>query len=158
MRSFGLVTKSLMITLGLFAVTILVVASFVAWGIDKTLTVEFQSRGKAIAESIAGASVEILLNEDPATLQAMIDQQKDGTPGISYILVMDEKGDVISHTFTPIVPDDVRGLPGDPHRMRELTRWPRRFAHESTPQANGACDSFPSAHSTHEPVFFQARC
>jgi two-component system sensor histidine kinase/response regulator len=115
MRTLGLVTKSLIITLGLYAVTILIVAGFVAWGIDKTLTTEFQSRGKAIAESIAGGSVEILLNEDPATLQAMIDQQKDDSPGIAYILVMDEKGDVISHTFVPTVPDDIRGLPGDPH-------------------------------------------
>ena len=35
---------------------------------------------------------------------------------------MDEKGDVVSHTFVPIVPDDVRGLAGDPHHttIREV--------------------------------------
>src|SRR5580658_7322941 len=104
----------LLIQLGLFAATMLVVAGFTAWSIDRTLTVEFQSKGKAISESLAGSSVEILLNRDPATVQAMIDERREGIAGVSYILVLDDQHDVVSHTFVPTVPEEVRRLPGDP--------------------------------------------
>src|SRR5205823_3584233 len=75
---------------------------------------EFRSKGKAIAESTAGVSGDILINRDPATVQAMIDERREGSPGVSYLLVLDDHGDVVSHTFVPSVPEEVRRLPGDP--------------------------------------------
>src|SRR5262245_697251 len=122
MRLYGLLPRALLILVGLFGVTILVVAGFLTWSIDRNLTAEFQSKGKAVAESIASASVEILLNRDPATVQAMIDERREGLPGVSYILVMDDQGDVVSHTFVPTIPEEVRRLPGDRHHtvMQEI--------------------------------------
>src|ERR1700722_9498960 len=114
MKLSGLLPKMLFILLGLFATTILVLASFLIWSTDRIQTGEFQSKGKAISESIAGSSVEILLNGDPATVQAMVDERREGIAGVSYILVLDDQNDVVSHTFVPIVPDEVRWLPGDP--------------------------------------------
>jgi two-component system, sensor histidine kinase and response regulator len=115
MKFSGLLPKMLLIQVGLFATTIVVLAGFLSWGTDRNLTGEFQSKGKAISESIAGSSVEILLNRDPATVQAMIDERREGIAGVSYILVLDNQDDVVSHTFVPIVPQEVRQLPGDPH-------------------------------------------
>lgn len=114
MKPHGLLLRTLLILLGLFGITILVLAGFLSWSIDKTLTDEFQRNGKDLAESIASASVEIMLNEDPASLQAMIDERREGIPGISYILVADSHGDVISHTFVPVVPEEIMRLSGDP--------------------------------------------
>ena len=115
MKSLGLLTKSLVILLGLFGVTTVVIALFGAWRSDSNLTGEFRSRGKAIAESIAGASVEMLLNRDPASIQAMIDERREGTSGVSYILVTDANGEVVAHTFVPTVPQYLLELPSDAH-------------------------------------------
>jgi PAS domain S-box-containing protein len=93
----------------------LVVAGFLTWSIDQTLTAEFERNGKDIAQSVASSSVDLLFNQDPTNIQAMIDERREGIPGVSYILVMDDQGEVVSHTFVPAVPDEVRRLPGDPH-------------------------------------------
>jgi PAS domain S-box-containing protein len=111
----GLLPRTLLILIGLFGVTILILAAFLAWSIDQTMTAEFRRNGKDIAESIASSSVDRLFNQDPTTIQAMIDERREGIPGISYILVMDDQGEVVCHTFVPAVMDEVRRLPGDRH-------------------------------------------
>ncbi len=113
MKPYGLLPRTLLMLVGLFGVTILVLAAFLTWSIDRNLTVEFQGKGKVIAESIASASVETLLNRDPASVQAMIDERKEGSPGVSYIVVMNNQGEVVAHTFVPSIPDEVRQLPRD---------------------------------------------
>jgi PAS domain S-box-containing protein len=115
MKSPGLLTKSLLILLGIFGIATIVMAAFSAWSIDQNLTSEFQSKGKAIAESIAGSSVETFLNRDPASVQAMIDERREGTPGVAYILVLDDQGEIIAHTFVPTIPEQVQHLPRDRH-------------------------------------------
>jgi two-component system sensor histidine kinase/response regulator len=116
MKPYGLLPRTLLFLVGLFGVTIVVLAAFLTWSIDRTLTAEFQSKGQVTSQSIASASVETLLNRDPATVQAMIDERKDGAAGVSYIMVVDDHGDVVSHTFVPTIPDAVRQLQGDPHQ------------------------------------------
>jgi PAS domain S-box-containing protein len=115
MKSPGLFGKSLAILLCTFAVTALVTAGFSAWSINDNLTQEFESKGKAIAESIAGASVETLLSRDPASLQALVDERCEKTSGIAYILVLNDQGEIVAHTFAPAVPDGIRDLPKNPY-------------------------------------------
>src|ERR1700736_168678 len=112
MRPYGLLPRTLLILIGLFGFTILILAGFLTWSIDQTLTAEFRKNGKDIAESIASSSADFLFNQDPTTIQAMIDARREGIPGVSYILVMDDQGEVICHTFAPTVPDEVRRFPG----------------------------------------------
>jgi len=50
-----------------FVITAAGVAAVLAWGINEELTQEYTSKGTAIAESIAGASAEMLLYRDTAT-------------------------------------------------------------------------------------------
>jgi two-component system sensor histidine kinase/response regulator len=116
MKSLGLFTKSLMILLGLFAVTTVVMSAFSAWSIDNNLSTEFESKGTAISESIAGASVETFVNKDPASAQAIIDERLERTPGVAYILVIDDQGEIIAHTFVPTIPEQVRLLAHDRHK------------------------------------------
>ena len=47
---------------------------------------------------------------------AMIDERRDGMPGVSYILVMDDQGEIIAHTFVPAVPEEFRLMPKHAHR------------------------------------------
>jgi sensor histidine kinase regulating citrate/malate metabolism len=76
------------------------------WTLYSQLTAEYQSKGAAIAESIADSSVEVLLNRDAATLQAFVDQFTE-IEGVSYVFVEDRSGEILSHTFVPRVPQEV---------------------------------------------------
>jgi methyl-accepting chemotaxis protein len=104
-----LFTKVLGVLVFLYGVTLAAVAVFSAWVLTAGLTEEYQTKGVAIARSIAGASVETLLYRDEATVQALIDQYLD-TPGVSYVFVADARGEIISHTFAPSIPQAVRTL------------------------------------------------
>jgi hypothetical protein len=115
MKLSGLLPRTLLVLVGLFAVTVLALGAFLAWSIDRTLTAEFEAKGRGVAENIAGAGLDTLLNHDPATVQALIDERRDGTPGLAYVLVADERAAVVAHTFVPRVPDEVLRSPGDPH-------------------------------------------
>jgi PAS domain S-box-containing protein len=111
----GLLVKMLLILIGLFGVTIFVVAVCVMRNVNQDLAAEFKRNGKDVAESIASASVDALCKQNFTAIQALIDERRDGMPGVSYILVTDDQGEVIAHTFVPAVPDEMRQIPSDPH-------------------------------------------
>jgi two-component system, sensor histidine kinase and response regulator len=114
-RLDGLLPRTLLILIGLFGVTIMVLAGFLSWSIDEIMTAGFRSDGKDIAESIASTSVNLVFDKDPTAIQAMIDERNERIDVVHYILVLDDNGDVIAHTFVPAVPAEVRQLTGDPH-------------------------------------------
>ena len=65
--------KTLFIIIVLFAVIAITIAISSGWNLYQDLTEEYKSKGTAIAKSIAGSSVETILNRDASTVQAMID-------------------------------------------------------------------------------------
>jgi PAS domain S-box-containing protein len=98
--------KTLIIIIVLFIVIAVTIAISSGWNLYHDLVQEYKSKGTAIAKSIAGSSVEILLNRDAATIQSMIDQFLE-ISGVSYVFVVDSKGEILSHTFVPRVPDEI---------------------------------------------------
>ena len=74
MRLSRLFTKALIIIVILFGLIALTSSILLGWNLYKSLTEEYESKGTAIAQSIADSSVEILLNRDASTIQAMVDQ------------------------------------------------------------------------------------
>jgi PAS domain S-box-containing protein len=101
--------KTLLIIIVLFAVIALTTLFSSGWNLYHDLTEEYKSKGTAIASSIAGSSVETLLNRDASTVQAMIDQFTE-IIGVSYVFVVDAQGEIISHTFIPNIPDEIRQI------------------------------------------------
>jgi sigma-B regulation protein RsbU (phosphoserine phosphatase) len=95
--------------IALFGVIALGTSLLSGWNLYRSLTDEFTSKGTAIARSIADSSVEILLNRDASTMQAVIDQFL-AISGVAYVFVLDPQRDVISHTFVPGVPAEVMRL------------------------------------------------
>src|SRR5262249_54224675 len=79
------------------------------WTLYRSLTMEYRSKGIAIAKGIADSSAEILLDRDLATVQALIDQF-DEIDGVGYVFVSDARGEVVAHTFVPAVPKEVLAL------------------------------------------------
>jgi sensor histidine kinase regulating citrate/malate metabolism len=76
--------------------------------VDTQLSAEYEANSRAIAQSIANSSMDIILNRDLSTLQSLIDQFKE-IQGIKYIYITDEHGDILAHTFVPGVPKEIAG-------------------------------------------------
>ena len=76
------------------------------WTVDSHLTQEYESNGKSICKIVADASVDIILNRDLSSLQALIDQFSE-IQGVSYIYIKNEEGVFIAHTFVPGIPIEI---------------------------------------------------
>jgi len=109
--------KTLLIMIILFGILASAISILSALSLNKYLTDEYISKGMAISESIASSTVEILLNRDASTVQAIIDQYTD-IAGVSYAFVVNQKGDIISHTFVPGIPDEVSDLTHESEKIK----------------------------------------
>jgi phosphoserine phosphatase RsbU/P len=109
MTRASLFTKTLVLIVVLFGIIASATSILSGWNLYRNLTQEYQSKGVAIAKSIADSSVEMLLNADVSTIQSVVDQFTE-IEGVSYVIVFDGHGEAISHTFVPTVPGDVLEL------------------------------------------------
>ncbi len=109
MKMSRLFKHTLLMTVALFGIIAFSTSLLSAWLLHKHLTAEYISKGRAIASSIASTSVEILLNRDISTFQAMIDQYLD-IEGVAYVFMVDDEGVIAAHTFVPSVPQSLRRL------------------------------------------------
>jgi twitching motility protein PilJ len=104
----------------LFVVPILVVVGIGGIAISgfilrNRLVTEFQSKGSAIATTLANSGVDLLVNRDASTVQTLVDQFTE-IGGVKYVFVVDGKGRVVAHTFAPFLPAallDGNKVPGD---------------------------------------------
>ena len=62
-------------------------------------------------EASRARALETLLNREVSTVQAMIDQFTE-ILGVSYVFVVDNQGEIISHTFVPMVPREILQIKG----------------------------------------------
>lgn len=127
---FGLLTKIIV-----FLVVVLVPLAAITWWasvrtLRKEMTDEFTSKGTAIANSLASSGVDLILNRDASTVQALVDQFAS-ISGVAYVIVYDPQKTLIAHTFHPLVPPDLLDknlVPGDvPKQVREI-----RYVHPVT--------------------------
>jgi class 3 adenylate cyclase len=109
MKTSRLFTKTLILIVILFGVIATATSVLSGWTLYRGLTGEYQSKGIAIAKSVADSSAEILLNRDLSTVQAIIDQFGE-IGGVAYVFVSDGQGEIVSHTFVPAVPTEVLPL------------------------------------------------
>jgi sigma-B regulation protein RsbU (phosphoserine phosphatase) len=108
-KTSRLFTKTLILIVILFGVIAMATSILAGWTLYRSLTMEYRSKGIAIAKGIADSSAEILLDRDLATVQALIDQF-DEIDGVGYVFVSDARGEVVAHTFVPAVPKEVLAL------------------------------------------------
>jgi len=116
LRGMSLFKKTGLVTFCLFGIISGLTSVLAAWTLYGMMTKEYLSKGTAIAQSIAGASQDVLLNRDAATIQSMIDQYLD-IEGVAYVFVVDADGLVISHTFVPEFPALLRDVKGFRHEI-----------------------------------------
>ncbi len=101
--------KTSLLAIILFGVISILTSALTAYTLYERMTSEYLSKGTAIAESIAGASQEVMLNRDVARIQAMIDQYLE-IEGVAYVFVVDGLDEVVAHTFVPEMPKPLEGL------------------------------------------------
>ncbi len=87
--------------------------------VDSQLSEEYESNSRGIAQTIADASVDIILNRDLSALQSLIDQFLE-IQGISYIYIVNEDGEFLAHTFVPGIPGEI--LASDPANIDTVER------------------------------------
>lgn len=109
MKMSRLFRKILVFIAVLFALVSVTTTTLSVWELNEHLTEEYISKGTAIAKSISSSSVEILLNRDASTVQAVIDQFLE-ISGVSYVFVVDAEGDIMSHSFVPQIPDEILNI------------------------------------------------
>lgn len=119
MRMSRLFARAFVAMVILFVIIAITLSVYSAWNLHRHLTHEYETKGIAIARSIADSSVEILLNRDASTIQAGIDQFTE-IDGVSYVFVIDSEGQVISHTFVPCIPDGITELKSETSAIRKV--------------------------------------
>ncbi len=103
---FSLLTKIVVFLLAVL-VPLAVVSSYFSYqSLESNLTKEFSNKGTAIAKSLASSSVDLIVNRDASTVQALFDQFADIT-GVAYVMVYDPQQTMIAHTFVPVVPKGI---------------------------------------------------
>src|SRR5262245_28761360 len=109
MKTSRLFTKTLILIVILFGVIATATSILSGWTLYRNLTMQYRSKGIAIAKEVANSSAEILLDHDLTTVQAVI-EQFDEIDGVGYVFVSDAQGEVVAHTFVPAVPKEVLAL------------------------------------------------
>ena len=121
---FSLRTKIVVFLLAVL-VPLAVASSYFAYqSLQTNLTAEFTNKGTAIANSLASSSVDLIVNRDASTVQALFDQFA-GIKGVAYVMVYDAQQNMIAHTFVPVVPKGIieqNPVPGTPKegQVREI--------------------------------------
>jgi len=97
--------KTLLVMILLFGLIAAATSAVAGWNLYAQSTRDYESKGAAIAHSVAESSAE-LLHRDVATIQTLIDEFAT-IDGVAYVLVADQSGEIVSHTFVPGVPEAV---------------------------------------------------
>ena len=119
MKIQKLFRKTLFGTFFLFGVIAVSTSVLCIYTVDTHLSEEYEGNSKGIAQTIADASVDIILNRDLSALQSLIDQFVE-IQGISYIYITNETGEFLAHTFVPGIPEVIRG--SDPFSTAPVER------------------------------------
>ncbi|MFP5259635.1 MAG: ATP-binding protein, partial [Acidobacteriota bacterium] len=98
--------KTLLAIIVVFGVSANATALLSAWLLNRHLTDEYVTKGRAIAMAIAAASPDALVAGDAASVQAMIDEFLH-IEGVGYVFVVDRGGRVMAHTFLPAMPPSI---------------------------------------------------
>ena len=119
MRVQKLFRKTRFSFFALFGMIVLSVSFLSIWTISRELDEEYVSNGNSIAKNIADSSVDMLLNRNLATLQALIDQFVE-IESIRYIYITSDGGEFLAHTFVPGIPNEI--LESDPSLTETVDR------------------------------------
>ncbi len=106
MKISKLLQKTLIIQLVLFAVVAITISLVSSWNLRQNLLAEYISKGVVITKSIANYKEQFSLNPPYTHLQNLIEQFSH-LEGVSYVFVHDAAQQIIAHTFTNKMLDEI---------------------------------------------------
>jgi len=143
MKAPKLFLRPLLFMVVIFGLISVVTSATSAQRLKREMTREYESKALALAGSVAESDLSTILSQDAGSVQARIDRYRRIT-GVSYVLVADERGEIMAHTFVPVVPPVVRdlvadsaGLPGDEYVLQDIVHEGNRFLHVTRPILSG---------------------
>ncbi|WP_457570552.1 ATP-binding protein [Desulfovulcanus sp.] len=96
--------KVLIYIIVIFIIMLALSSIYSAYILRKNLINEYISKANAIVNSISKSLPDIFLQNNAAIIQSIINQYLH-VEGVGYVLVHDEHGRIIAHTFVPDIPD-----------------------------------------------------
>ncbi|WP_285906670.1 EAL domain-containing protein [Pseudodesulfovibrio pelocollis] len=143
MKAPKLFLRPLLFMVVIFGLISVVTSATSAQRLKREMTREYESKALALAGSVAESDLATILSQDAGSVQARIDRYRR-IAGVSYVLVADERGEIMAHTFVPGVPRVVRemvagsaGLPGDEYVLRDIVHEGNRVLHVTRPILSG---------------------
>jgi methyl-accepting chemotaxis protein len=119
-KTSKLFRKVLLLQVLLFGIVALAASGIAAWSLSRNLTVQFQSSGTAIAQTIADSAADVMVNRNLSSLQSLIDQFAVAD-GVSYVFITDSTGDIVVHTFVPALPAELQRMAREDHTAHGVT-------------------------------------
>lgn len=144
MRAPKLFLKPLLFMVIIFGVIAVVTSYTFGNRLRGELTREYESKAVALARSVAESDIPTILAQDAGTVQARINQYLN-IAAVSYVVVADENGEVLAHTFIPSVPAELKVVveetsmaeAADEHIIRDLTFGKENYLHVTSPILSG---------------------
>lgn len=144
MRAPKLFIKPLIFMIVVFGMIAVVTSLTFSNRIKREMTREYESKALALARSVAESDISTILNQDAGSVQSRIDQYQ-AIAGVSYVLVADEEGRILAHTFVPDVPDAVSQMVAETsfqhnqeeHLIRDVQLDGEDFLHVTSPILTG---------------------
>ena len=144
MKAPRLLLKPLFFMTLIFGVIAVVTSVTFGNRLRREMTREYESKALALARSVAESDISTILSRDAGSVQARIDQYL-GIAAVSYVVVVDEHGEVLAHTFIPDMPPGIGkivsaipvGTTREEHLMREIDLDGKTYLHVSSPILSG---------------------
>ncbi|BDQ37650.1 hypothetical protein SYK_20100 [Pseudodesulfovibrio nedwellii] len=144
MKAPKLFIKPLIFMVVVFGMIAVVTSLTFSNRIKREMTREYESKALALARSVAESDISTILSQDAGSVQSRIDQYQS-IAGVSYVLVADEEGRILAHTFVPEVPDAVSHMVAETsfqhnqeeHIIRNVRLDGEDFLHVTSPILTG---------------------
>nr|WP_321513500.1 EAL domain-containing protein [uncultured Pseudodesulfovibrio sp.] len=144
MKAPKLFIKPLIFMVVVFGMIAVVTSLTFSTRIKREMTREYESKALALARSVAESDISTILSRDAGSVQSRIDQYQ-AIAGVSYVLVADEQGEVLAHTFVPQVPDAVLRMVvetsaqhnQEEHIIRDVELGNQDYLHVTSPILTG---------------------
>ena len=106
-RRLSLKNKIFVSCVGFVLLISIIIALFTRWLLISSLTQELHKRGYGIAQSVADSARVHILTQDRAALTALAFGTRVGNRRdiVRYLVIFDEKGGVLAHTFIRTFPE-----------------------------------------------------
>jgi len=121
--AIGITAKILGMVAGVVLILGTAVTLQVRVRLERELRADLETRGVAIARSLAARSIDLLLTDNAFALHQLIRDTLENNPDVRYAFLLDASGETVAHSFNQNVPPDLLTVnlsPAPPYQMQTL--------------------------------------